>query len=53
MKNKPDEIQGDLIDYFGDNAWGGLFHQEGVIHQEELALYDHRTQSKVLLENKS
>ena len=37
--------KGDLIDDFGDNAWGGIFHQDGVIHQEELALYDHRTQN--------
>lgn len=36
--------KGDIIDDFGDSAWGGIFMQDAVLHQEELALYDHRTQ---------
>lgn len=36
--------KGDILDDFGDNAWGGIFMQDAVLHQEELALYDHRTQ---------
>jgi len=36
--------KGDILDDFGDDAWGGIFMQDSVLHQEELALYDHRTQ---------
>ena len=36
--------RGDILDDFGDSAWGGIFMQDAILHQEELALYDHRTQ---------
>ncbi|MBN2026114.1 MAG: FAD-binding oxidoreductase [Actinobacteria bacterium] len=36
--------KGDIMDDFGDSAWGGIFMQDAILHQEELALYDHRTQ---------
>ena len=36
--------KGDIMDDFGDSAWGGIFMQDAILHQEELALYDHRSQ---------
>lgn len=36
---------GVLIDDFGDNSWGGIIGEFNVLHQEELAMYDHRKHS--------